>query len=83
MSENELKLKPCPFCGGKAAFIVTGNIGRVLSYEYGIEFEVSCDSCGANRRGGYKIRHMFLDNGTSKIVEDDRKQAVKEWNSRV
>ena len=42
--KNEIKLKPCPFCGGKAA-----KITRALGLEY--TAYISCVKCGAGIDG--------------------------------
>ena len=42
MKENKTELKPCPFCGGEAEIVDTGDL-------YGhCEYSVSCTSCNCN-----------------------------------
>lgn len=38
---NDIKLKPCPFCGGKVQYCERS------SEEFGIEAAFICDGCGA------------------------------------
>lgn len=42
MKENKTELKPCPFCGGKAELVGTGNFCGNCAYS------VSCTSCNCN-----------------------------------
>ena len=37
---NDIKLKPCPFCGGKARY------RELPSEEFGVEAAIICDGCG-------------------------------------
>lgn len=39
---NEIKLKPCPFCGGKAKIIEIGRSGSVI--------QARCTGCGAGSK---------------------------------
>lgn len=61
-----IKLKPCPFCGGKAKIVEDewyGSNGRSISYT------VRCDniSCDMESSTGYV---------------DDEERAIKKWNTR-
>lgn len=48
MSEN--KLKPCPFCGGKAELVFSG---KQYGDEWNGYFVVRCLVCGAQSKGIY------------------------------
>ena len=67
MAENELL--PCPFCGGKAEVILTGN--SIAGYS---KVDVRCHYCGMGRTYR-KIKGMSSDT--------IRGQVAKKWNRRV
>ena len=72
----ELKIKPCPFCGGEA--LLTGTYpGTVGTFEA----LVICKNCSASVVGVSRINFAtcrFEKNG----YDLARKQAVKAWNRR-
>lgn len=77
--ENELK--PCPFCGGKAKFVVksteSGN-GKV-----GFGFAIQCSKCHLTHPNTVDaVRMSFNENGEIEIVDDGRGFAKSEWNRR-
>lgn len=67
MVENELL--PCPFCGGKAEIILTGN--SITGYS---KADVRCQCCGMGRT------YRKLKGMSSDII---RSQLTKKWNRRV
>ena len=40
---DEIKLKPCPFCGGKAEYIINSNYERCTTH--GWQFGIKCTNC--------------------------------------
>jgi uncharacterized Zn finger protein len=42
------ELKPCPFCGGAAEFVVEANFTR--SSTRGWEFTIECSKCGVRSK---------------------------------
>lgn len=63
-------LKPCPFCGGKAALFV----------EHGVQ--VMCVSCGV--RTSLKVDKIFQKGiSQERIVTDSIDRVIEEWNRRV
>lgn len=48
---SEIKLKPCPFCGGKAVLFVDGGV-RVMCTECSASSKVSKDSITVKRISG-------------------------------
>lgn len=66
---EKVELKPCPFCGGEAEVILTGN--SIAGYR---RVEVRCDTCGMGRT--YRIVK-----GTSS--DTIRCQVAKKWNRRA
>ena len=75
------ELKPCPFCGGEAAFTQTGT-GYESNSVY-LDFKISCKKCGAvapKSRG-----RMWMNIGSSgklNVWKDERAFAEKAWNGR-
>lgn len=55
MNNNEVKLKPCPFCGGRAYFAFWGNYETIY-----IDCEHTKD-CGNNVNGWFNA-HNFMAN---------------------
>lgn len=69
---DKIELKPCPFCGGKAEYIINSNYERCTTH--GWKFGIKCTSC------------MTVDlkpNGEIVFAKDDRKKAADMWNRRA
>lgn len=65
----EIELKRCPFCGGEAEIILTGN--SIVGYS---KVDVRCQCCGMGRI--YRIvKGMSRD--------AIRSQVAKKWNRRA
>lgn len=80
MSETELK--PCPFCGGKAVFLVKSHTEH--GFNRGWLFGISCINCGvALPKSNYKIETSFEANGAIKVTTDEREIAIQAWNRRA
>lgn len=76
------ELKPCPFCGGKAKFLVKTFSERGTTR--GWLFGISCAECGVETpRSKYKIELSFESNGEVKTPIDEREMAIEAWNRRV
>lgn len=76
----ENKLKPCPFCGGKAVFQTKSNSSS--NRGVGVEFEIECEECGVKLPKRYKVEFSLTETGGINPGHDDRKRAVEEWNQR-
>lgn len=74
MAEN--KMKPCPFCGGKAEITLVGN--SMTGYS---KAEVRCHYCGMGRTYR-KIKGMSSDNIRSLVAEKWNRRAKDEIQSR-
>lgn len=73
---SELKIKPCPFCGGEA-FLKEGKPTTFGTFEA----LVICKNCSASVIGVSRINfatHKFEENGYNLAKE----QAIKAWNRR-
>ena len=66
---KEIDLKRCPFCGGEAEVILTGN--SIVGYS---KVDVRCHCCGMGRTYK-KIKGMSSDTIRSQVAE--------KWNRRV
>ena len=76
---NNLKLRPCPFCGG----IVKFRSDRAISDEQPvILFGIVCSDCGVSLPHLGKIQFKLWDNGDVDIVRDDRQMMVDTWNAK-
>lgn len=81
MNQRTLKpLKPCPFCGGEAMFVLTEKDSSLFGI--GFKFEICCQKGGARLPKQYKMELRLHRNGDVKFTRDDREVAVSEWNMR-
>ena len=78
---EEIKLKSCPICGGKAEFVVKSN--ESSHYGAGFDFEVVCEKCKIVLPEIYKMRFTLSKNGELDILTDERKSAADKWNKRA
>ncbi len=69
--KNDVELKPCPFCGGKAISLLHTEHKNLNNRK----FFFSCNDCGAN---------VFLEGeGKYKSAEQTEDEAVALWNRRA
>lgn len=78
-----IDLKPCPFCGHKAAFRIMADtaIGKLVK---GIDFSIYCPDCGIETPKSHKMQiefHPETPDGIA-VVVDEREEAVAAWNRR-
>ena len=74
-------LKPCPFCGGKATFLVSSTFSRGVVR--GWEFRISCTKCGVKTAKTNYRCEVSLQNGEIVAETDERPAAIKAWNRRA
>lgn len=77
--EDQIKLKPCPFCGGEAHFRCRSN--KSSHYEVGFEFEIAC-TCGMKLPNWFEIEFCLSEDGEISIKKDEREKAIAAWNRR-
>lgn len=78
---NEMKLLPCPFCGGKTIFnVITINSSNC---SVGFTFEILCNDCRIKLPKKYEVELSMGEHGEIKTSKDERKEALEAWNSRV
>lgn len=71
---QEVELKPCPFCGGKA--VVMASTKRI-----GFTIWCECNKCYA-RTDGY-VPNIKTENTSLANIEECKNNAIKRWNMRV
>lgn len=82
---DEIKLKPCPFCGGLSAMFTRvgdadGARGETRMWHFGI----GCTECNIRLpRSDYKLAVQMGRDGEIHILEDDRQEAADLWNRRA
>lgn len=76
---SEIKLKPCPFCGGDAEFVavITGTDG---DGELTGKYKIRCKKCGGS--GSIHpfwcfVRFLYVDNS------EEEQKAIDAWNTRT
>lgn len=79
---NKPELKPCPFCGEKAKFIVKNNVS---SHTFvGFDFNIGCSKCYVELPKRYEIRFRLGTDGQIEVIgTDTRTEAVRDWNRRA
>lgn len=63
----QVELKPCPFCGGKAATFIRTNTGATAEWCGPVDHWVSCTG----------------DCGASTCMHGTKDEAIAAWNRRV
>lgn len=82
---DEIKFKPCPFCGGEAIFFPKSSCpiaatGLTRKWEFG----VGCLACGiALPKTTYSFSVQMTKDGGIDVIEDDRQEAADTWNRRA
>lgn len=76
MTDN---LKPCPFCGGEAAFREYGN-GHKGTGEFTACYEIGCAKCKIYFRFDSVFR---LKNGQPIFETNGYDKCIEAWNRRV
>lgn len=79
------ELKPCPFCGGKAAIQQAGvDIMETNRDSVRFDFSIRCVNCNAAAPGAYGYISANLSRtGDLNVWHDDRTSAAEAWNRRA
>lgn len=75
------ELKPCPFCGGEAHFLIKCSLehGTTRGWEFGIY----CSECNVTTaKTNYRLEIRLGDLGHITEIVDERQMAVEAWNRR-
>lgn len=79
---EEIKLKPCPFCGGKAEYIINSNYDRFTTH--GWQFGIQCTNCMTELpMRDFIVTVNLKSDGEIAVAKDDRKKAADMWNRRA
>lgn len=79
---EKVELKPCPFCGGEAKFLVKVSTERGIIR--GWNFGIYCSKCDITTPKTNYILEIQLDEmGEIITVIDERPLAIEAWNRRV
>lgn len=78
----EYELKPCPFCGGKAKFLVKCHTERGITRGY--SFGIYCTKCDITTpKTNYTIELRLNDGGEIETTVDERLLAIESLNRRA
>lgn len=76
------ELRKCPFCGGDAKAETILN--ESSNCNVGFIFKIVCKECGTEYPKKYSINLELQEDLSIKIIgEDEREEALKDWNNRV
>lgn len=75
----DFELKPCPFCGGDAAFFVRTSRLRDIGSIW--EVTIACKKCSVTLPGRYLVNVTKGSNGQL-IFHSDQEAAAADWNRR-
>ena len=79
---DEIKLKPCPFCGGVAEFFETRHYDRGTKRGWG--FGIHCVDCMvALPKADFSILADLACSGEIVLDPDEREKAAQMWNRRA
>jgi len=80
-----MELKPCPFCGGKAAIKQSGiEVMATNRDSVRFDFSIRCVNCNATAPGAYGYISANLSRtGDLNIWHDERPSAIEAWNRRA
>lgn len=81
VTNDELNLKPCPFCGGKAEFYVKKHIVSEMKSYWCIG--VCCTKCNLILPKLYSLTLALGTNAEIQAIADERQRAVDDWNRRA
>ena len=82
---NEIKLLPCPFCGGKAYILISDAEGNIHDWDYeqnpwsGLTYQLSHDMA-AEKRECPIATHS--DETIGARLYESREEAAAAWNGR-
>lgn len=77
---SEIKLKPCPFCGGEAVFVITTHSSS--HHDVRFNFSIQCSGCYTRLPKDYSLTLRLDTDGNILTTSDGRKSAEEAWNRR-
>lgn len=76
-----MELKPCPFCGGAAKFLI--KVGNERGNTRGYSFGIYCTECDVTTpKTNYNIEFQLNGDGKLETTTDERALAIESWNRR-
>ena len=79
-----MELKPCPFCGGKAAIEQRGiEIMATNRDSVRFDFSIRCVKCNATAPGAYGYISANLSRTGLNVWHDEIPSAIEAWNRRA
>ena len=75
---EEIKLKPCPFCGRNASIAKTST--GVQSGSFTVDYEVGCGECRIRFRS---TTYILMEGGEPIVSVDGYKECIDLWNRRA
>lgn len=80
-----MELKPCPFCGGKAAIKQRGiEVMATNRDSVRFDFSIRCVNCNATAPEAYGyISANLSGTGNLNVWHDERPSAIEAWNRRA
>lgn len=78
---SEIKLKPCPFCGREAVFVIKSHSSS--HRDVGFNFFIQCSKCYTRLPQEYSLTLRLDEDGNISTTSDGRKDAEEAWNRRA
>jgi Lar family restriction alleviation protein len=76
------KLKPCPFCGGKAVFMTKQNNSSHTCVSF--SFAIECSKCHTRPpKASDNVAFGLSSTGEIVTIDDGREKAIEAWNRRA
>ena len=79
---EEVKLLPCPFCGGEAIFRYFPAPYDFQNNDQLMTIRVECSKCHVSTPKELEMRFHFAQNGQMPFLKDERKDIAVIWNRR-
>lgn len=80
---DEIKLKPCPFCGGDAE-IRMESTGKNVQGELNAQYRIWCKRCGCSGSiHRFNVSVHFAYGGHVIIDNFEKQNAIDAWNTRA
>lgn len=75
-----IELKPCPFCGGEAKFVIKATSATMEIR--GWAYRIACSSCKVETPKLEYTEMKMFENGLIEFTKDGRSALVDIWNAR-